>query len=132
MKREQIDIQRSKWLSIHGIVERERQGLTIGRHGRKLPQNKERLSGFSGILRSELLSDGEVKTTPCVEFRQIMSHFPTANASRIASGCSLATASNVFTAPLNFAGAAFPFADDGEGDAGHGGEVLLGVIEFLV
>ena len=29
-----------------------------------------------------------------------------------------------------FAGAAFRFADDGEGDAEHGGEVLLGEIEF--
>ena len=29
-----------------------------------------------------------------------------------------------------FAGAAFRFADDGEGDAEHGSEVLLGEIEF--
>lgn len=59
-----------------------------------------------------------------------VSYLPTASASRIASGCSLATGGNVFAAPLNFAGAAFQFADDGEGDAEHGGEVLLGEIEF--
>ena len=30
-----------------------------------------------------------------------------------------------------FASAAFPFADGGEGDAEHGGEVLLGEIELI-
>lgn len=36
-----------------------------------------------------------------------------------------------FRRAAGFAGAAFPFADGGEGDAEHGGEVLLGEIEFV-